>query len=259
MSIINAILCPHEAVVWSDTKAFNADYRHVGYMSKAVPLPHANTVFWARGSGDAFKEIMGQLHATAGNTFDAIADTFEEVVATAWDEYFAEREWAYNALAEDRDYYQGVFQIEAGAVGYSHRDRKFKGVTLYYSGADDKRRWDWEATTTVLAPGISVPEYVQAWHSMPAKMVEVANLQCAEIAQEAEDSGRVGVGAGGDLQAITMRPNGMHIETFATERDGRFYLLNDTSAQAAQPARKVGRNEPCPCGSGRKAKRCCHG
>ena len=26
----------------------------------------------------------------------------------------------------------------------------------------------------------------------------------------------------------------------------------------AQPAPKVGRNEPCPCGSGRKAKKCCH-
>jgi SWIM/SEC-C metal-binding protein len=27
--------------------------------------------------------------------------------------------------------------------------------------------------------------------------------------------------------------------------------------QAARPAPKVGRNEPCPCGSGKKFKKCC--
>ena len=27
--------------------------------------------------------------------------------------------------------------------------------------------------------------------------------------------------------------------------------------EAAQPLRKIGRNEPCPCGSGKKYKRCC--
>ena len=31
----------------------------------------------------------------------------------------------------------------------------------------------------------------------------------------------------------------------------------EADAQPVEPARKVGRNEPCPCGSGRKAKRCC--
>ena len=30
-------------------------------------------------------------------------------------------------------------------------------------------------------------------------------------------------------------------------------------AHAAPPARKVGRNEPCPCQSGRKFKQCCLG
>ncbi len=33
--------------------------------------------------------------------------------------------------------------------------------------------------------------------------------------------------------------------------------LPDTAPRAQVPA-KVGRNDPCPCGSGRKAKRCCH-
>ncbi|MBK1670961.1 hypothetical protein CKO28_23400 [Rhodovibrio sodomensis] len=40
-----------------------------------------------------------------------------------------------------------------------------------------------------------------------------------------------------------------------------FWELREPSEQMEPPApprrRKVGRNEPCPCGSGRKAKRCC--
>lgn len=31
----------------------------------------------------------------------------------------------------------------------------------------------------------------------------------------------------------------------------------ESDAERSEPARKVGRNEPCPCGSGRKSKRCC--
>ena len=36
----------------------------------------------------------------------------------------------------------------------------------------------------------------------------------------------------------------------------------DVSAHAPEPRRngsKVGRNDPCPCGSGKKYKRCCGG
>ncbi|MCA9667855.1 MAG: YchJ family protein [Myxococcales bacterium] len=48
--------------------------------------------------------------------------------------------------------------------------------------------------------------------------------------------------------------------------DGRWRYLAEESASDAEPApvqpsrraaSKVGRNEPCPCGSGRKFKRCC--
>ena len=60
-------------------------------------------------------------------------------------------------------------------------------------------------------------------------------------------------------------------------RDGRIYVVNDekdfarirqndfmkpmvvppTQAQLARKPPKVGRNEPCPCGSGKKFKKCC--
>jgi len=54
-----------------------------------------------------------------------------------------------------------------------------------------------------------------------------------------------------------------HHEIGEFERsDGRWYFL-DGKAVAQETARrgasKVGRNAPCPCGSGRKFKRCCGG
>ncbi len=42
-------------------------------------------------------------------------------------------------------------------------------------------------------------------------------------------------------------------EKHADKADG------STSGTASQPSQKVGRNSPCPCGSGRKFKRCCLG
>jgi hypothetical protein len=55
-------------------------------------------------------------------------------------------------------------------------------------------------------------------------------------------------------------------ETFDSEVDqdtelraagGRPPLWDDTPAQAFNPFRNVGRNDPCPCGSGKKFKKCC--
>ncbi len=49
------------------------------------------------------------------------------------------------------------------------------------------------------------------------------------------------------------------LSTFKKE-DGEWYFVdgvmrNNTQRRAAP---KVGRNDPCPCGSGKKAKKCCH-
>jgi SEC-C motif-containing protein len=41
--------------------------------------------------------------------------------------------------------------------------------------------------------------------------------------------------------------------------DGRWYYLDGEQVRSALATRgpKVGRNDPCPCGSGRKFKKCC--
>ena len=61
------------------------------------------------------------------------------------------------------------------------------------------------------------------------------------------------------------KPGGFPIGGYVTRatitQDGiALSHIGDLEADKAPtaPSRKIGRNEPCPCGSGRKAKRCCN-
>ncbi|MFA5354293.1 MAG: YchJ family protein [Thermodesulfovibrionales bacterium] len=69
----------------------------------------------------------------------------------------------------------------------------------------------------------------------------------------------------GDVEFIAtfaekgMRHEHHELSTFKKE-DGIWYLVEGKTLPARQVVRespKVGRNEPCPCGSGKKYKKCC--
>lgn len=42
-----------------------------------------------------------------------------------------------------------------------------------------------------------------------------------------------------------------------TRLDGHWVYVDGERLAASRPERRIGRNEPCPCGSGAKFKRCC--
>ena len=50
----------------------------------------------------------------------------------------------------------------------------------------------------------------------------------------------------------------VHHETGHFKRqDGRWYYVDGTMGTRPRTVEKVGRNDPCPCGSGKKYKKCC--
>ena len=50
----------------------------------------------------------------------------------------------------------------------------------------------------------------------------------------------------------------IHHETGSfAKRDGRWYYVDGVLGAKPRSGPKVGRNEPCPCGSGKKYKKCC--
>jgi SEC-C motif-containing protein len=52
---------------------------------------------------------------------------------------------------------------------------------------------------------------------------------------------------------------GLHeIARFVKEEDQWFYLDGEIVKAPQAKSEKIGRNEPCPCGSGKKYKKCCY-
>jgi len=55
------------------------------------------------------------------------------------------------------------------------------------------------------------------------------------------------------------QPFGLHEESRFLKEDGQwFYLDGDIIKPPPARSEKIGRNEPCPCGSGKKYKKCCY-
>lgn len=52
------------------------------------------------------------------------------------------------------------------------------------------------------------------------------------------------------------RVDRLHERSRFVREQGRWFYLDGVLHGGAKPA-KIGRNEPCPCGSGRKYKQCC--
>ncbi|VXD01589.1 conserved hypothetical protein [Sphingomonas sp. 8AM] len=67
----------------------------------------------------------------------------------------------------------------------------------------------------------------------------------------------------GDMDSVEVNALQDHAVSDLTDAVLRLYAVFGHSAglavapQSTTPARKTGRNDPCPCGSGRKHKRCC--
>lgn len=53
------------------------------------------------------------------------------------------------------------------------------------------------------------------------------------------------------------RAGRLHESSRFVREDGRWYYLDGLPRETAGQTEKIGRNAPCPCGSGRKYKRCC--
>jgi len=75
--------------------------------------------------------------------------------------------------------------------------------------------------------------------------------------QEGDDAGEVEFIARYNLKG---KPLNQHERSSFVREEGQwFYMDGDFVKGAPVKSAKVGRNEPCPCGSGRKYKKCCYG
>lgn len=58
--------------------------------------------------------------------------------------------------------------------------------------------------------------------------------------------------------ALNGQPHAHHETSRFRKQDGRWYYVDgSTGPRTVRKGPKVGRNDPCPCGSGKKYKKCC--
>ena len=94
------------------------------------------------------------------------------------------------------------------------------------------------------------PAAIPAWHDL--------HIIRTEQGQETDSEGVV------EFQAAAFSRNDIlrlhEVSRFVKENDQWLYVdgdIKDDALPVKRPGPKVGRNDPCPCGSGRKFKKCC--
>mgnify|MGYP002713033755 CR=1 FL=1 len=112
--------------------------------------------------------------------------------------------------------------------------------TAYVLGDADYLRASWHASTRPAELHLAVNE--SGWCGLEI-------LHC-ESGRPGDVSGRVHFRARA-RQGVLEENSRFRFE------DGCWYYLDGELIDAPPANRKVGRNEPCPCGSGRKYKKCC--
>lgn len=111
----------------------------------------------------------------------------------------------------------------------------------YVLGLHDYLASTWHASTR--------PDPLQIEQGCVWMKLEILRL---EAGGEGDGEGLV------EFKAHWMALNGrgcLHETSRFLKENGRWYYLD--GVVRAAPAAKVGRNDPCPCGSGKKYKRCC--
>jgi hypothetical protein len=109
------------------------------------------------------------------------------------------------------------------------------GAAASAGGLDDLREADVRRGLVEHAARVEMPASVKA---------RVADL-CASFLEQLEIEGRLA--------------DGRRLATYARAAKGAFEGASGVQKTFRRPATKVGPNEPCPCGSNRKFKKCCQG
>ena len=102
---------------------------------------------------------------------------------------------------------------------------------------------------------------IASWHpaTRPEKLQLEQEMEWGGLSIEQTLKGQPGDSSGVVQFCARYRHGGVPGELRERSRfeqiDGRWYYLDGESMPSQTP--KVGRNQPCPCGSGKKFKRCC--
>ncbi|WP_165585447.1 DUF1186 domain-containing protein [Roseococcus sp. SYP-B2431] len=198
--------------------------------------------------GDALAQDMARIVA---GVFDGDAEALLEIIADP-----SADEFARNALMG-----AATFLTWEGGIA---RDRMREFLLRFHDermAPDGHMTWGgWTMAIGLLGLRDLAPLVHEAWHRLPWRLMERKHFEADLAAAERRPH---------DIERFTCDGLGLIEDTVEALQwtdtepmEAKPWTLppplsNAPSAPAANPLRYVGRNDPCPCGSGRKAKKCC--
>ena len=215
-----------------------------------------------RRPSDEIEDLLG----------DAITDGLAQIVAGVFDGDIE----ALLAVVTDRAIDEFIREALLGAAtfltwaGRIERDRMQRFLEQFYEArpaSDGDLAWlGWLEAIALLGLRTLAPLVHRAWDEgrIPMGILEPNDFEddLSEAEKAPDDIGRfkrANLGYIDDVIEALDWP--IPTESFAEEEPERRPLWAEEAAVANVPAinpwRHVGRNDPCPCGSGKKAKKCC--
>jgi len=219
-----------------------------GYTAKAAALPHVNAIFTGCGHPWINRYVMSRVLCHHVDDFRDMGVRLRNCLREARDEFVKVAAEEGEELGPDGPAAMCMLAIPGQTIAFNP-DQNFKAIPLPRAVWVDP--WvEGEARFT----GASIPDDEAA-----------ADLMRKARADNPERH------IGGPCVRYTVKPGGIEVVTVGAaegEPTGAYRRITDPenaprengAAATARPQRgraKPGRNDPCPCGSGRKFKRCC--
>jgi len=271
MTLTLAAIERERILVATDTAVFDVDDAFYGFMPKVYAIPGVDALVTGRGPLRAVQDFAVALMSTPLRSFDHVPDLAPDLAAQVFSGVRAEM---VQAGMEVRDYDGGdltgadlgaVLEVQVFGFNTAERQAQAWGFNSY----------DGFEPTPMSPPGVMAsPQPPEGVPSVPqpasdraimAGMKELFHFTSQWSRREAlgaEHCGGYVIGAEATRDGVTIRRLGTlpNYERLCAEA-GIEPEHAPTAGKVVDIQRrrgaKVGRNDPCPCGSGQKAKKCC--
>ena len=259
---------------WSQSHGYDGPIPYSGaHVTKVRSFAHADIAVAMNGSvmtGERFMNMLAVCPLPEG--FDSLEGLIEPMFRAAYKET---AEATGRSLSGDVAAADPLAMSQVTILGFSRNRGTYVGLCI--SKMPDL---DFEVQVVQPGDGICTPAPAGfAWNLKGSKfdafLSEVQRLSLAQFeeykrvqsgwSEERQAATGSDHGSGGYMMATILRPG-----TIEQRLVGRYpnaaAIMADMGAEdrplpsktaAKKPTRKPGRNEPCPCGSGHKFKRCC--
>ena len=233
MSAVAWNIAPSTTTVAADSRWWDSvDNAPGGLVGKMYPLPAFNAVLAGGTWAEVVREVVSQVTARGFSDVDDLRGQLPGIIADAW-ERFQDDATDYG-LAPDLCVF---WLLTAGKGWLLGNDNGFDPIPLPEGLWCDPEIHD---------GGCKVGEPFKG----DDQLVQIVRRQRAKREKPS------GHPIGGYVTRATITRDGIDLKRIGDlEQPGDAPAASNPSVGLSN--RKVGRNDPCPCGSGRKAKKCC--